>query len=704
MQKKLSQSLIEISREGFKILKVNQKYKNAALEQIFTWLTNEEFAEYQPQIEHIIKSKNWDYLLDCFYQVIPFGTGGRRGEVGIGPNRINPWTIMSSAQGHSQYLIKKYGEEAKKRGVVLAFDVRQFYTNKFFNDSLPNPVKNLNCKDLAIAATQVYTANGIKVHIFDAPRTTPELSFAIRHLNCVGGDMFSASHNPPDHNGKKVYDEFGGQLIPPEDELLVKEVTENILEIKTISYEDAESSGLINTIGSEVDDVYIRTVANLSIGKSRNINIVFTPLHGCSGTSVIKVLEKVGFSVQSDPKTSNQSGKFENITFNIPNPEVIQSFDTPLKFAKQQNSDIILNSDPDGDRIGVMVKHNNEWHFMSGNEIAAILAEFIISKRKKEVGSKGVIIKTAVTTNLLTEIAKKNDIKIIGDLLVGFKYIGAIMNEMSENGEIDNLLIGCEESHGYVAGNYVRDKDAAIAGLWLAECAAELKDSKKTLVDYLESIYSKYGFFQNFLTEIRLPGAEGMSQIESIQSFFRKKQPKTFGKYKLESFEDWLERKPIISQTDRVSKNGLVFVFKAVEGTTSMKITIRPSGTEPKIKMYFEIGSLPFDIKNIQKIKHNMQELLNDFEKSFMIESYRAINVDFPERGFLLFWQLPLTDKLHYFEIEEQIVELLNEEKNKRRKKLDYLLKFLGRDPIQKVDKAFIKKYNKSIEEYLEIS
>ncbi|TXH07100.1 MAG: phospho-sugar mutase, partial [Candidatus Moraniibacteriota bacterium] len=227
--------LLEKAKAGFNTVNVGATYKESAMVSLETWLTKLEFQKYQPQIEHMIESGYWDYLLDCFYQVIPFGTGGRRGEVGIGPNRINPWTIQASAQGHSQYLIKQYGEEAKKRGIVLAYDVRQFFTNKYFNDALDNPVRNLNCKDLALAAATVYSANGIKVFLFNSFRTTPELSFAIRYLKAVSGDMFSASHNPPEHNGKKIYDEFGGQLIAPFDEQLVNEVTQNVVNINTIS-------------------------------------------------------------------------------------------------------------------------------------------------------------------------------------------------------------------------------------------------------------------------------------------------------------------------------------------------------------------------------------------------------------------------------------------------------------------------------------
>ncbi len=692
------------AKEGFETLPIENKYKEQALKFLQEWLIKKEFKEYSPQVKHFINSQDWDYLLDCFYQIIPFGTGGRRGEVGIGPNRINKWAIRASAQGHSQYLMKQYGEEAKKRGVVLAYDVRQFFTNKHFNDKLPNPVKNLNCKDLAISAAEVYTANGIKTYIFSDVRSTPELSFAIRHLSAVAGDMFSASHNPPEHNGKKVYDEFGGQLIPPNDEILVKEVTENVTEIKKISLEEAKEKNLIETLGKELDEAYISEVVKLSLSEARDVKVVFTPLHGTGSTSVQKSLEKLGFRVKSDPKTSNQSGKFENITFNIPNPEVIESFDTALKFAKKEDADILLNSDPDADRIGVMVKHDGIWKYLNGNEIGVILLNYVIEKRKSQLKGKGIVIKTSVTTNLATEICKINGIEIIGELLVGFKYIGDLMNKIEKEGKIDNFLFGLEESHGYIAGNYLRDKDAAIGSLWLAELASELKKEGKTLVDYLNETYSKYGYFRNYLTEIRLPGAEGMTKIQQIQSSLRKDKPKKFGKFMVQKIEDFRDRKPIVSETDRLSKDVLVFHFKTDKEIANMKVTVRPSGTEPKIKMYFEIGNIPCSLDELTKIKEKTEKFLKELEKTFMLHCYKIIKVDFPERGFLLFWQLPLKDKLHYFEIEDKIVKLKEESnKIKRKEKLDKLLQFLGADPIEKIDKAFKAKYKKSIKEYLDL-
>lgn len=696
--------LLKKAEAGFATLEVGKQYQEHALEFLEQWLTDEQYADYVPQIEYVIEQEHWNYLLDSFYQIIPFGTGGRRGEVGIGPNRINPWTIRASAQGHSQYLIKQYGEEAKRRGVVFTYDVREFFTNKFLSDDLPNPVRNQKCGDLAEAAAEVYTANDIVVYMFDDIRTTPELSFAIRHLNAIAGDMFSASHNPPDHNGKKVYDQFGGQLVPPDDEALVDEVTKNVTEIKHLDFEQAKTDGLIKTIGEEVDQAYLKAATSVSLSDARDVNIVYTPLHGAGLTSVYKALQLLGFKVTLDPKTKNPSGKFENVTFNIPNPEVVESFETTLEYAKPTDADIILNSDPDADRIGVMVKHNNEWRVLDGNETTAILAEYATTKRKDSLKGQGILIKTTVTTNLLKKIAEQNDLKLIGDLLVGFKYVGTEMNRLEKAGEINNFLVACEESNGYLAGNYARDKDGVTAGVWLSELAAELKADGKTLIDYLTELQTRYGYFRNYLTEIRMLGAVGFERIRKIQDTLRQEQPKNFGRFKVEEIEDCLDRKPIVSETDRLSKDVLIYRFKPVDGTTSIRVTVRPSGTEPKTKMYFEIGSEPTTPEKFEIARELIESIRKELEHSVMKDCYKIIGVDFPDRGFLLFWQLPLDDKLKYFEIEPSIAALKDEPAAERQAKLDDLLEFLGSDPIEKVDKAFTAEYGKSLTTYLNLS
>jgi len=698
----LEQTLQKCS-QGFSSLNVSEHFKETALTHLKTWLTQDLYQDYVPQIEFMISQESWDYLLDSFYQIIHFGTGGRRGEVGIGPNRINPFTIEASAQGHSQYLLKEFGQKAKTRGVVLAYDVREFFTNKYFDDSLPNPVTNLTCKHLAEGAARVYTANSITVHIFDNVRTTPELSFAIRHLNALGGAMFSASHNPPEHNGKKVFDQFGGQLIPPYDEALVNEVTQNVKVIHKISTENALQKNLLKTIDASLDDEYSKAVTKLSLSHERNVIIAYTPLHGSGSTSVVKSLNEAGFIVHKDPLTSNPSGKFEHVTFNIPNPEVIQSFDTTIPFASKISADIILSSDPDADRIGVMVFHNNEWVFMNGNEIGIILTEYAIQKWKQQGQMSGVVIKTSVTSGLISYIAKTNGFTAIDNLLVGFKFIGEEMNKLEQNNDIESFTFGAEESHGYIAGNYIREKDAAIAALWLSELAAELKTQNKTLIDEMNRIYQTYGFYKNYLTEIRLPGAEGMGKIQTIQEMLRNSAPQAFGSYKVLSVEDWLDRTPIISETDKAGKQGLVFQLTSINSSiTSIKVTVRPSGTEPKIKMYFEIGTQ--NSSDLPLTKNKAESTLRDVEQVFMNHCYNIIGVDFPKRGYLLFWQLPLQSKLQYFEIEENIHNLRNEPQEETRiAKLTSLISFLGSDPIEKIDGAYKEKYNCSIREDLDL-
>jgi phosphoglucomutase len=701
-----TKTLLEKSREGFKTLDVAEKYKDSALKWLEMWLTDEMFKDYVPQIQYLIETQKWNFLLDSFYQVIPFGTGGRRGLVGIGTNRINIWTIQASAQGHSQYLLEQYGEEARKRGIVLTYDVRKYTQKGIYNDTLPNPIMNLNCQQLAIAAAEVYAANAIKVFMFDDVRSTPELSFTIRYLKAVSGDMFSASHNPPTDNGKKVYDESGGQLIPPYDQILVDEVTENVKTIKTIDFNTAKEKGLIVYLDKTVDEAYWNTVCSLSVSHEREIKILYSPLHGTGRTSLYPVLKKLNFDVKFDPKTSNLSGAFENVTFSIPNPEVIESFDTTIPVAQKMNADLILNTDPDADRIGVMAKHGNSYIFLNGNEIGIILLQYGISKYKSKnlLNKDCVVIKTGVTTSLIDKIAQENGIQCIGDLLVGFKYIGDEMNKLEKTGKMQNFILGTEESHGILLGNYVRDKDAAGAAVWVSELAAELKKEKKTLIDYLNEIYALYGYCHNYLTEVRLIGAKGMEQIAAIMEHLRNSDITFFGEFTIRKKIDRWDPLPHLSLTDTASRNVLIFNFDTVPEIQSIRVIIRPSGTEPKVKMYFEIFGNPVDLNRLEPEKERISTLREKLEKTFMRYCYKILGIDFPERGFLLFWQLPLEDKLKYFEIENQIVALRDfPDKKVRKDSLSELLGFLGADPIEKVDKAFRDKHKVGILGYLDL-
>ena len=701
--------IIGKAKNGFNTLNVSEKYINSALKWLEIWLTDDIFKEYAAQIRYLIETEKWNFLLDSFYQVIPFGTGGRRGLVGIGPNRINSWTIQASAQGHSQYLVKQHGYEAEQRGVVLAFDVRKYIQEGIYDETLFNPVMNLDGFQLASAAASVYAANGIKVYMFKNVRSTPGLSYAIRYLKAISGDMFSASHNPPTDNGKKVYDQHGGQLIPPDDQILVNEVTGNVDEIKVIGFDEAKERGLIQFVGEEVDNAYYNSVCQVSLSDKREIKIVYSPLHGTGITSVYPVLKKLEFNVELDPETSNLSGAFENVTFNIPNPEVIESFDSSLPFAKKINADILISSDPDADRIGVMVNHKDSWQFLTGNEIGIILTNYGISKYDSNgwLTRDSVIIKTDVTTSLIRKIAQEKGVQCIGDLLVGFKYIADMMNRIETEGKINDFLFGTEESHGYLTGSYVRDKDAACAAVWICEHAAELKKSGKTLIDDLEDIYTKYGYCHNYLTEIRLLGARGMEQITHIMDHLRKTEIESFGKFVVkERFDRWEgDPQPHLSETDTHARNVLIYYFDNLHDTAGMRVTVRPSGTEPKIKMYFEVFGKPCKSENLEDEKEKITGIRQKLEKRFMQYCYKLLNVDFPDRGFLLFWQLPLYDKLKYFEIEDEIVKLKEvSDLGERKYKLENLLRFLGANPIEKVNNGFKEKYKAGILEYLDLT
>ncbi len=692
--------LLKSAELGINGLELNDKYKKSTISNLEEWLgKKEKYQKYQEQIIFWIENEKWDIIVDAFFQIIPFGTGGRRGLVGIGTNRINELTIRNSAQGHSQYLLKKHLDIENKK-IVIAYGVRIFLDNSDYNKDIDNPVLGLTAKKLAKTAAEVYSANGIGVELFEDYKTTPELSFAIRELNAMGGIMIDASHNPPSDCGKKVFDSLGGQLIPPYDQELTDEVTKNVNKIKIISFDDALKKKLIKYIPKSISEKYYIAVSKLALSDNRELKIVYTPLNGPGLTSIFPILKKARFDVDLDPETKNLSGKFENVKFNIPNPEVIQSFDTTLPYAKEKKADIILSSDPDADRIGIMAKHNDDYTFFNGNEIAVILSNYAITKLNKP---NGIVVKTDVTTSLIEKIAEKNKIKCIGNLLVGFKYIADIQNKLEKEGRKNDFIFAAEESHGYIAGNYCRDKDAAIAALWLSELAADLKTENKTIVDYINDIYCEYGYYYNYLTEIRMLGAVGLEKINNIQATIRKSEIKTIGKYKVKQKIDFWDGDPFLSETDQSSRNVIKLILEDIN-EKEVRIIIRPSGTEPKIKFYIEIGCKPCDKKDLEKTKKEVEVLKTKLEKEFMSYCYKILDIDFPDRGYLLFWQLPLDAKLKYFEIEKNIIELKSiNDKKERKNKLADLLLFLGSDPVEKVDEAFKAEYQKGIKEYLDI-
>jgi phosphoglucomutase/phosphomannomutase len=355
-----------------------------------------------------------------------------------------------------------------------------------------------------------------------------------------------------------------------------------------------------------------------------------------------------------------------------------------------------------------MLNHNGSWQFLTGNEIGIILVNYAISKYKEagRLNPNSMVIKTDVTTSLIHKIARENEVQCIGDLLVGFKYIADVMNKIENDGNIDDFIFGAEESHGYLTGNYARDKDAAPAAVWICEHAAELKKQNKTLLDDLNEIYAGYGYCQNYLTEIRLLGARGMEQIARIMDHLRDTHIDSFGDFRVNQRFDRLqgEPQPHLSKTDTSARNMLIYYFDNLADTSSIRVTVRPSGTEPKIKMYFEVSGKPCPLSNLEEEKQKIVEIRQELEKLFMQYCYKVLDVKFPDRGFLLFWQLPLNDKLKYFEIEEQIANLINvTDVAARKTELDRLLSFLGANPIEKINNAFKEKYKAGILKYLNL-
>lgn len=698
---------LSLIKEGFTTLKVEQVYKDKALTNIEKWLTGKEFVEYLPQIDYLVEIGNWDLLLDCFYQVVPFGTGGRRGPVGIGPNRINVWTIQTSAQGHSQYLLKQFPEDAKERGVVIAYDVRAYLNEAEYDNSRLNPVQGLDCKTLAMRAAEVYAANGIKVKIFKDITPTPELSFMVRELNALSGIMISASHNPPDHNGQKVINETGGQLVPPYDQNLVDTVVNEVDQVLLTEFEQSRVDGLIVDVTDSQHRRYIEEAKAISLNKNyRGVKILYSPLHGTSVHTMPAILTELGFDCVLDQPSSVPDPRFSTVMFNIPNPEVVQSFENIIPQADGVGAEIIISADPDADRVGLMSREKDKWRFFTGNEIGILITKYMLSELKdaKKLLPTNLLVKTVVTTNMISVLADNYGIKIEPNLLVGFKYIAEIMDNLEVSGKISDFLLGMEESHGYTAGNYIREKDASVAAILLAELASKLKDKGETLGQYLDRIYEENGYFLNYLTEIRLPGAEGMSAIAKIQSHLREQKPDLFGGFKVERYTDRWEGDQFLSETDKDSRNLLIMNFETGNALHQLQVIVRPSGTEPKLKVYFEIGVKPDNSKTLEELKSLAEEVKNQIEKDVLTYMYKIIGIDFPERGFLLFWQLPAQDKMKYFEVEPEIEKLKSiENADERKEKLEELLRFLGSNPIQKVNKAFKEKYKQGILKFLDL-
>ena len=606
--------LLSAARDGFATIDADAALKDKALANLQTWLTHPDFAAYRPQLEWLVRTAKWSVLVDSFYQVMPFGTGGRRGAVGIGPNRMNIWTVAASVQGHCDYLRQRFPGVSPLR-VVLAFDVRQFEdTRKVYNRDLPNPVLHLSSREFCQHACGVYAANGIHSHILppDSKRytPTPELSFAIRYLRAHGGLNMTASHNPPDDNGSKFYNELGAQPVPPEDQLM-SEFVDQVTAIKHIAFADAVRAGKVQFLDEAPHRAYIELCRKESLlpqPKIDEIRVVFTPLHGCGGFCAGEVLEAQGFRPIPVPEQATPDGQFPNVT-KTPNPEVPECMDRARAVAAEHKADLVLATDPDADRIGALaattLDGSGDFRFVTGNEIAALLTHFKLAQlnRAGSLPPSPIVITTEVTTGQITRIGRKFGAQVVNDLLVGFKYHADVLAQLETTGQygdvrgtVADFVIATEESHGILTTAGLRDKDSACAALLLAEAALDQKRRGSTLVEYLDDLNRQFGYYRNELLNIVMTGLEGKLNMARMLDAMRKSPPTTVGGMTVTAFEDLRDESgrlgPFKGDTDRAARNFLI--FRLSRGEFSAKVCLRPSGTEPKAKAYIEVCSNPW--------------------------------------------------------------------------------------------------------------
>ncbi len=584
--------------EGFD----SEKLSAGAVQNIKRWMTEPQYAAYRDPILRMIEVKDFDRLDLLFWEVIPFGTGGRRGLMAeVGSATVNERTIAESANGMAAYLKKERGASGGQ--AVIAHDTRH------------------RSREFAELTARVFAAHGLKVFLFDDFRSTPALSFAVRHLNCDIGVMVSASHNPPSDNGFKAYWSHGGQVLYPHDKGIIDCVYQTT-EIPMVDLQDAIKAGDIEIVGEKVDKAYADAVMGQSLSDNRDIAAMFTPLHGVGATSVYRILQDAGFSgVQIFEPQANADSDFTNVPDHLPNPERPEVFDPAIEAVSGTDIGLILASDPDADRLGVSVKDaNGKFQHLTGNRIGALIADYVTGKKQGQVDG-GYVVETLVTTPLIAEIAKARGFRVINDLLVGFKYIGQTMDAEGP----EQFVFGAEESLGYLTGQYARDKDAGVAALLLLEHAAELHANGKTLLDRLDELFSEFGyFFECQKSQVR-KGSSGQKQIVQILDEFRNNPPNQLGEVTLTAVRDYKtgERRSIPNNAveSKIAKpEGNLLIFEGRRGGESYAIAVRPSGTEPKIKYYFfaqtpkeAISDLAQTTKDTEAVVNSIQEALIDW-------------------------------------------------------------------------------------------
>jgi phosphoglucomutase len=538
-------------------------------------------------------------LEDAFYKELEFGTGGMRGEIGVGTNRMNLYTVRKAAAGLGAF-IESVSPEAKRRGVVIAYDSRH------------------KSKEFAMASAATLATRGIRTYVFDELRPTPELSFAVRHLNAYAGIVITASHNPPEYNGFKVYGPDGGQLPPESADKVIQKVNEieNELQIVVKNEQELQEQGLIQIVGEKIDDAYFEKLLtiseNPSISKESDIKIVFTPLHGTANKPVRRALQALQYSEVHVVKEQELPDP-DFSTVKSPNPEEHAAFELAIRDGNRIGADLLIGTDPDADRLGIAVKnHEGKYVVLTGNQTGALLLYYILNQKKEKgtLPKNGVLLKTIVTSNLGKEIAASFGIRTV-DVLTGFKFIAEKIKEYKNTKE-NEFLFGYEESYGYLIGDFVRDKDAVQAALLATEACAYYKKNGMSLYDTLMSIYEKYGFYQEGLQALTLKGKEGSQQIEEILASFRSEPLRVLGNLKITSVEDYLTSIRVQAgkeETIHLPKSN-VLKYSFEDGSW---ICLRPSGTEPKIKFYFGVNSnsMKESKEKLSQVENSFMELVN---------------------------------------------------------------------------------------------
>ena len=562
------------------------------------WCTDNYFDE-DSRKELKALEGNDEEIKDRFYRQLEFGTGGLRGVIGAGTNRMNIYIVRQATQGLANYIISQNGQD---KGVAIAYDSR--IMSKEFSDE----------------AALCLNANGIKTYRFESLRPTPELSFAVRELGCIAGIVITASHNPREYNGYKVYWEDGAQITPPHDKNILAEVAKvtDFSQVKTMMKSEAEAAGLYHTIGKEIDDRYMEELKKQSIhpeiikAMAKDIKIVYTPLHGTGNLPVRRVLKELGFeNVYVVKEQELPDGNFPTVSY--PNPESPKAFELALKLAKEVDADIVLATDPDADRLGVYAKDTKTGEYVSftGNMSGMLIAEYILRERKATgtLPTNGALVETIVTTDMAKAIAKAYGVKLI-EVLTGFKYIGEQIKRFEQN-HSHNYVFGLEESYGCLAGTYARDKDACVAVMMLCEVASWCKKHGKTLWDAMLDLYEKYGYYREGLSTMTLKGIDGAAQIQQMMSDMRSNPKKTLGGFEVLAVRDYKEDTRKDLKTGEVTKTGLpasnVLYYELSDNAWCC---VRPSGTEPKIKFYYGVKgtSLQDAEEKLEALKKDLVE------------------------------------------------------------------------------------------------